>query len=131
MAHFLRFGNLHRKFPNRKKPGFALQVLGFADANPAGFPLQCARRRSLSDRYRIVAGAIAPPESLARRQLEKQAIKLPLAILWAANCQRQLVARNQAVAILRSNIAWSATTHSALCAVRVWYWATQLIADGN
>jgi hypothetical protein len=28
-----------------KKPGFPLQVLGFADANPVGFPLQshCAR----------------------------------------------------------------------------------------
>ncbi|MDR1316360.1 MAG: hypothetical protein LBK13_05755, partial [Spirochaetales bacterium] len=24
----------------RQKPGFSLQVLGFANANPAGFPLQ-------------------------------------------------------------------------------------------
>jgi hypothetical protein len=39
-AHFLRSGNLRRKFPNRKKPGFPLQVLGFANANPVGFPLQ-------------------------------------------------------------------------------------------
>jgi hypothetical protein len=39
-APFLRFGNLLRKFPDRKKPGFPLQVLGFAYANPAGFPLQ-------------------------------------------------------------------------------------------
>jgi hypothetical protein len=31
---------LHRKFPDRKKPGFPLQVLGFAYANPVGFPLQ-------------------------------------------------------------------------------------------
>jgi hypothetical protein len=31
-AHFLR--------PRRKKPGFPLQVLGFAYANPVGFPLQ-------------------------------------------------------------------------------------------
>jgi hypothetical protein len=40
----LRFGNLRRKFPNRKKPGFPLQVLGFAYANPAGFPLQSLAR---------------------------------------------------------------------------------------
>jgi hypothetical protein len=25
---------------SRQKPGFPLQVLGFANANPAGFPLQ-------------------------------------------------------------------------------------------
>jgi hypothetical protein len=40
MARFLRSGKLRRKFPNRKKTGFPLQVLGFAYANPAGFPLQ-------------------------------------------------------------------------------------------
>jgi hypothetical protein len=41
-----------------KKPGFPLQVLGFADANPVGFPLQ----------------------SLAQRQLENQLTELPEAI---------------------------------------------------
>jgi hypothetical protein len=34
-AHF--FG---RAFARPKKPGFPLQVLGFANANPVGFPLQ-------------------------------------------------------------------------------------------
>jgi hypothetical protein len=37
---------LRRKFPNRKKPGFPLQVLGFAYANPVGFPLQSLAPRS-------------------------------------------------------------------------------------
>jgi hypothetical protein len=35
-AHFLRH--------SRKKPGFPLQVLGFAYANPVGFPLQSLAR---------------------------------------------------------------------------------------
>jgi hypothetical protein len=35
---------LRRKFPNRKKPGFPLQVLGFAYAIPVGFPLQSLAR---------------------------------------------------------------------------------------
>jgi hypothetical protein len=30
-----------------KKPGFPLQVLGFANANPVGFPLQSLARRQL------------------------------------------------------------------------------------
>jgi hypothetical protein len=30
-----------------KKPGFPLQVLGFAHANPAGFPLQSLARHTL------------------------------------------------------------------------------------
>jgi hypothetical protein len=37
-AHFLR--------RCRKKPGFPLQVLGFANANPVGFPLQSLAPRS-------------------------------------------------------------------------------------
>jgi hypothetical protein len=31
----------------RQKPGFPLQVLGFANANPVGFPLQSLARRQL------------------------------------------------------------------------------------
>ncbi|MDR1315676.1 MAG: hypothetical protein LBK13_02280 [Spirochaetales bacterium] len=46
IAHFFRFGHLLSKFPSRKKPGFPLQVLGFANANPAGFPLQSLAPRS-------------------------------------------------------------------------------------
>jgi hypothetical protein len=62
-----------------KKPGFPLQFLGFAYANPVGFSLQ----------------------SLAQRQLENTAPELPLAIPETANCQRQLAARNQAAAIFQ------------------------------
>jgi hypothetical protein len=31
----------------QKKPGFPLQVLGFANANPVGFPLQSLAHRQL------------------------------------------------------------------------------------
>jgi hypothetical protein len=53
MAHFLRFGNLRRKFPNRKKPGYPLQVLGFADANPVGFPLLSLARAPAAGFWRF------------------------------------------------------------------------------
>jgi hypothetical protein len=53
-----------------KKPGFPLQVLGFANANPVGFPLQ----------------------SLARAAAQNQLPELPKAISGAANCLRQLTA---------------------------------------
>jgi hypothetical protein len=33
---------------DREKPGFPLQVLGFADANPVGFPLQSLAPHGLS-----------------------------------------------------------------------------------
>jgi hypothetical protein len=59
-----------------KKPGFPLQVLGFANANPVGFPLQ----------------------SLAR-QLRTSSLNCR-GNSGATNCQKQLAARNQAVAIL-------------------------------
>jgi hypothetical protein len=55
-APFLRFGNLRSKFPNRKKPGFPLQVLGFAHANPVGFPLQSLAQRQLSIKSRNCHG---------------------------------------------------------------------------
>jgi hypothetical protein len=43
MAHFFARSRA-------KKPGFPLQVLGFAHANPVGFPLQsyCARTSGFS-----------------------------------------------------------------------------------
>jgi hypothetical protein len=44
-----------------------------------------------------------PLQSLARAAAQDQAMKLPLAISWAANCQWQLAAYNQAVAILGQN----------------------------
>jgi hypothetical protein len=34
------FGRIFCGAQRRKKPGFPLQVLGFAYANPVGFPLQ-------------------------------------------------------------------------------------------
>jgi hypothetical protein len=42
----LGFVFLPLKTQNRKKPGFPLQFLGFAYANPAGFPLQSLAPRS-------------------------------------------------------------------------------------
>jgi hypothetical protein len=55
VQHFYNFTSISefgRIFgAKRQKPGFPLQFLGFAYANPAGFSLQCARRRSLSDMY--------------------------------------------------------------------------------
>jgi hypothetical protein len=47
-----------------QKPGFPLQFLGFAYANPVGFSLQ----------------------SLAQWQLKNQSVKLPVAISQAHNC---------------------------------------------
>jgi hypothetical protein len=53
MAHFLRFHADWSRFceaksrlaqASSKKPGFPLQVLGFAYAKPAGFPLQSLAR---------------------------------------------------------------------------------------
>jgi hypothetical protein len=56
-AHFLRL--------RRKKPGFPFQVLGFAYANPVGFPLQSLARAAAHPeiavrqfRGRIIAEAI-------------------------------------------------------------------------
>jgi hypothetical protein len=37
----------------RQKPGFPLQVLGFANANPAGFPLQSLAQRQLENSEEI------------------------------------------------------------------------------
>jgi hypothetical protein len=37
------------RFARPKKPGFPLQVLGFAYANPVGFPLQSLAPHGLSD----------------------------------------------------------------------------------
>ncbi|MDR1315937.1 MAG: hypothetical protein LBK13_03595, partial [Spirochaetales bacterium] len=64
-----------------QKPGFPLQVLGIANAIPVGFPLQ----------------------SHCAAAAQNQAPKLPTAISGAATCQRQLAARNPAVAILSQN----------------------------
>jgi hypothetical protein len=38
------FGRIFWGASRPKKPGFPLQVLGFANANPAGFPLQSLAR---------------------------------------------------------------------------------------
>jgi hypothetical protein len=50
VAHNYRAEEFGRLFgAPRQKPGFPLQVLGFAHANPVGFPLQSlARARRLS-----------------------------------------------------------------------------------
>jgi hypothetical protein len=40
-----------------KKPGFPLQVLGFANANPVGFPLQSLAQRQRQSHTRIRACA--------------------------------------------------------------------------
>jgi hypothetical protein len=45
---------LRRKFPDRKKPGFPLQFLGFAYANPVGFPLQSLAPPSATPRICIL-----------------------------------------------------------------------------
>jgi hypothetical protein len=39
----------------RQKPGFPLQVLGFADANPVGFPLQSLARAPAAEDGRLSA----------------------------------------------------------------------------
>jgi hypothetical protein len=57
-ARFLRSGNLLRKFPDRKKPGFPLQVLGFAYANPVGFPLQSSGARPAAKKKKITTNCL-------------------------------------------------------------------------
>jgi hypothetical protein len=54
----------------RKKPDFPLQVLGSANALPVGFPLQCARRRSLSDRFGFL-WALSRPRNPSRARQHK------------------------------------------------------------
>jgi hypothetical protein len=39
--------------PRAKKPGFPLQVLGFANANPVGFPLQSLAHAPAAIRKKI------------------------------------------------------------------------------
>ncbi|MDR1317566.1 MAG: hypothetical protein LBK13_11910, partial [Spirochaetales bacterium] len=60
LAHFLRSGNLRRKFPDRKKPGFPLQVLGSANALPVGFPLQSLAQRQRKTASRFCRHLCAP-----------------------------------------------------------------------
>jgi hypothetical protein len=48
-----------RQFPG-KKPGFPLQLLGFAHANPAGFPLQSLARQGFFDAATFAAPAARP-----------------------------------------------------------------------
>jgi hypothetical protein len=63
---------LRRKFPNRKKPGFPLQVLGFAHANPVGFPLQ-SRMHGRAEKLHTQFF----DQPLAQRQLRAKARQLP------------------------------------------------------
>jgi hypothetical protein len=54
MKIFEKFGRIFGA--KRQKPGFPLQVLGFAHANPAGFPLQslahAQRQRKIASQFR-------------------------------------------------------------------------------
>jgi hypothetical protein len=49
------FGRIFLPATRAKKPGFPLQVLGFANANPVGFPLQslarAQRQRKIASRF--------------------------------------------------------------------------------
>jgi hypothetical protein len=47
-----------------KKPGFPLQVLGFAHANPVGFPLQSLARAA---RYALHTYLSPPPAAATMR----------------------------------------------------------------
>jgi hypothetical protein len=63
----------------RQKPGFPLQVLGFAHANPAGFPLQSlARVPAAGDDYTIpqrkIYREVENWQGRGRKKREKRAI---------------------------------------------------------
>ncbi|MDR1316706.1 MAG: hypothetical protein LBK13_07515 [Spirochaetales bacterium] len=78
-----------------KKPGFPLQVLGFAYANPAGFPLQSLARAPAAADREFFCGAKKILGVNHAIFLRKNA---PLVI--RAELPWQLAARNPSVAIL-------------------------------
>jgi hypothetical protein len=50
----------------RQKPGFPLQFLGFAHANPAGFPLQSLAPRGLTFGLNLLTAANQSPADTFR-----------------------------------------------------------------
>jgi hypothetical protein len=78
MNFFKKIGRISGASP--RKPGFPLQVLGFANANPAGFPLQslarAQRQRKIASRFCHQPGRMGgqPPCAAAA---QKKAPELP------------------------------------------------------
>jgi hypothetical protein len=91
-----------------KKPGFPLQVLGFAYANPVGFPLQSlARLQRLTHTekagpHKCECFAFVRPLSACGflSGSSEEGPQLPQAIAVAHNCCSAAIMRNPAAAIL-------------------------------